>query len=185
MTGSRGADERRLVEAVKAGDAGAFEVLVDRYAEPAFAISISILGNEADAEDAVQASFIRALERVDQLAPGSAFGPWFYSVLRSTTLNLKRREALRRHEEVPASMPGTMAEPDRDLEKTLTRERVLDAMQELSDAQRTAIVLYDLEGYSHSEIGAILEIAEGTSRAHVFHARKALRRILGDETEQH
>ena len=80
-------EERRLVRAVQSGDEAAFGSLVDRYMEPAFAIAISILGNAADAEDAVQSSFIRALERIDQLATGSPFGPWFYSVLRSTALN--------------------------------------------------------------------------------------------------
>jgi len=175
-------DERRLVVGAQKGDEKSFTTLVDRYLGPAFAIAVSILGNPTDAEDAVQSAFIRALERLDQLAPGSPFGPWFYSVLRSTALNLKRHETLRQHEEMPVSAAGR-ADTERDLERTVARETVLAAMAQLSEAQRTAIALYDLEGYSHSEIGEILGIAEGTSRSHVFHARKALRGILTDETE--
>lgn len=179
---SRTEVERGLVQAVRDGNERAFGTLVEWYMEPAYAIAVSILGNPADAEDAVQAGFIRALERMDQLAAGSPFGPWFYSVLRSTALNLRRREILRHHEEIPASAAGA-ADPERDMERTLARERLLKAMEELSEAQHTAVVLYDLEGYSHREIGKILGIAEGTSRAHVFHARKTLQEILKHDTE--
>ena len=61
----------------------------------------------------------------------------------------------------------------------MTRERVMIALGALPEMQRLAITLYDLEGYSHQEIGEILGIAVGTSRAHVHHARRALRKLLG------
>ena len=172
------AEEQVLVRAVQEGDEDAFGALVDRYLESAYATALSVLRNTHDAEDAVQSAFIRALERIDQLKPGSPFGPWFYRVLRSTCLNLRRREALRSHEEIPVSAAGGR-DPERDLWDELTRERVMVALGELPEMQRLAITLYDLEGYSHQEIGEILGIAVGTSRAHVHHARRALRRLLG------
>lgn len=174
----RGADEPALVTAVQAGDSRAFETLVERYLDPAYAISVSILRNEQDAEDAVQAAFIRALERIDHLRPGSRFGPWFYRVLRSTCLNLRRREALRAHGELPESTSGG-DDPHRELERTESRQRVLEALAELPDRQRMAVILYDLEGYDHGEIAEILDIAIGTSRANLHHGRKALRKALG------
>lgn len=172
------AEEQVLVRAVQQGDEAAFGALVDRYLESAYATALSVLRNAHDAEDAAQSAFIRALERIDQLKPGSPFGPWFYRVLRSTCLNLRRREALRSHEEIPVSAAGGR-DPERDLRDELTRERVMLALGELPEMQRLAITLYDLEGYSHREIGEILGIAVGTSRAHVHHARRALRRLLG------
>ena len=96
-------DEPSLVRRVQQGDVAAFEILVERYLDPGFVAAIAVLGNSHDAEDAVQNAFIRALERIDQLQPGSPFGPWFYRVLRSTALNLRRRESLRAHDEIPAS----------------------------------------------------------------------------------
>ncbi|MGD8496728.1 MAG: sigma-70 family RNA polymerase sigma factor, partial [Gemmatimonadales bacterium] len=66
---------------------------------------------------------------------------------------------------------------------TLTRERVLDALAELPEQQRTAVTLYDLEGYSHQEVAEVLGVAVGTSRAHVHHGRKALRDRLGPMIE--
>jgi RNA polymerase sigma-70 factor (ECF subfamily) len=175
-------EEQALVRAVQDGDEDAFGTLVDRYLASAYATALSVLRNAHDAEDAVQSAFIRALERIDQLKPGSPFGPWFYRVLRSTCLNLRRRESLRSHEEIPVSAAGGR-DPERDLQQELTREKVLAALGELPEMQRLAITLYDLEGYSHQEIGEILGIAVGTSRAHVHHARRALRRLIGTHAD--
>ena len=169
-----------LVRQVQNGSEDAFGSLVDRYLNEAYAIALSVLRDVHDAEDAVQSAFIRALERIDQLKPGSPFGPWFYRVLRSTCLNLRRREALRRHEEIPVSAAGG-PDPEKDLQRELTRERVVIALGELPEMQRLAVTLYDLEGYSHQEIAGILGIAVGTSRAHVHHARRALRRLIGPD----
>jgi len=179
-TGHR--DEASLVEAVQGGDAGAFDELVRHYLERAYAVALSILGVPQDAEDAVQTAFLRALERIDQLRPGSPFGPWFYSVLRSTALNLRRREGLRSHEQIPVGA-SSASSPERDLDRALTRGRVLAALEELPEQQRTAVVLYDLEGYSHREVAEALGVAVGTSRAHVHHGRRALRDRLGPVIE--
>jgi RNA polymerase sigma-70 factor (ECF subfamily) len=172
------AEEQTLVQAVQEGDEVAFGVLVDRYLDSAYVTALSVLRNAHDAEDAVQGAFIRALERIDQLKPGSPFGPWFYRVLRSTCLNLRRREALRSHDDIPVSAAGGR-DPEQDLQRELTRERVIGALGELPEMQRLAVTLYDLEGYSHQEIAEILGIAVGTSRAHVHHARRTLRRLIG------
>jgi RNA polymerase sigma-70 factor (ECF subfamily) len=170
-------DEVELVRLVQGGDVGAFDELVRRYLDRGYAVALSILGAPQDAEDAVQTAFIRALERMDQLRDGSPFGPWFYSVLRSTALNLRRREGLRSHEELPPGASGGPS-PERDLDRTMTRETVLTALAELPEQQRTAVTLYDLEGYSHQEVADVLGVAVGTSRAHVHHGRRALRERL-------
>ncbi len=180
---ARFADEAAVVDAVRAGDQSAFSRLVERYMDPGYAVALSILRQQQDAEDALQSAFIRALERIDQLRPGSPFGPWFYRVLRSTCLNLLRREALRDHDPLPRSASGS-TNPQRELERRLARESVLAALAQLPEMQRLAVTLYDLEGYSHQQVAEILDIAEGTSRAHVHHGRRALRAILGPETEK-
>lgn len=169
--------EAELVRAVQEGDEAAFGRLVDRYMEEAYAVALGILRHPQDAEDAVQDAFIRALEKIDHLSPGSPFGPWFYRVVRSTCLNAVRGRKRRSHEPLT---PGTGGGGDPE-EANLTRlafRRALRALEELPEMQRTAVMLYDLEGYSHAEIAEILDIAEGTSRAHVHHGRRALRARL-------
>jgi len=178
----KGADEPRLVSAVQEGDSAAFSKLVERYMDPAYAVALSILRHEQDAEDAVQASFIRALDRIAQLRPGSRFGPWFYRVLRSTCLNLRRRELLRSHAEVPETAQSGH-DPHREFERREARARVLAALEQLPERQRTAVMMYDLEGYDHADIARVLDIAVGTSRANLHHGRRALRRILGEYGE--
>jgi RNA polymerase sigma-70 factor (ECF subfamily) len=174
-------DEPTLVRRVQRGDEAAFGALVERYLDSGFVAAMAVLGNSHDAEDAVQNAFIRALERIDQLQPGSPFGPWFYRVLRSTALNLRRREVLRSHEEIPASA-SLGSNPAKELDRGMTREMIRDALAELPEMQRMAVTLYDLEGYSHREIAGILGTAVGTSRAHVHHGRKALRSRLGEQS---
>lgn len=178
----RGADEPGLVSAVQGGDSRAYSTLVARYMDPAYAVSLSILRHEQDAEDAVQAAFIRALERIGQLRPGSRFGPWFYRVLRSTCLNLRRREMLRSHPEVPDTAPSGH-NPHREFERREARKRVLDALEQLPERQRTAVMMYDIEGYDHADIAKILDIAVGTSRANLHHGRQALRKVFAEEGE--
>ena len=176
-------DEPKLVEAVQSGDLNAFSPLVARYSSPAYAVALSILRHEEDAEDAVQTAFIRALDKIGQLRPGSRFGPWFYRVLRSTCLNLRRREMVRRRGSVGTEidvqdMATSEENPHREFERTDARKRVLEALHQLPERQRTAVIMYDLEGYDHEDIAKVLDIAVGTSRANLHHGRKALKRVL-------
>jgi len=181
-------DEPELVEAVQAGDLNAFSPLVARYSSPAYAVALSILRHEEDAEDAVQAALIRSLDKIGQLRPGSRFGPWFYRVLRSTCLNLRRHELVRGRGSVGTDldvvdMATSRENPHRELERTDARKRVLEALHQLPERQRTAVMMYDLEGYGHEDIAKVLNIAVGTSRANLHHGRKALKRVLTGNTE--
>ena len=186
MSGGSGRDEipePELVRAVQEGDERAFGRLVEAYLDEAHAVATGILRNRHDAEDAVQEAFIRALERIDHLSDGSPFGPWFYRVLRSTCLNLLRYEKRRDHDPIPHDASAG-SNPETEADRRRKRQRVLDALSELPEMQRTAVTLYDLEGYSHREIAEILDVAEGTSRAHVHHGRNALRERLEGRGEE-
>lgn len=173
-------DESELVRAVQEGDRRAFGRLVDRYLDEAYAVAVGILRRSHAAEDAVQNAFLRALDRIDDLEEGSPFGPWFFRVLRSVCYNARRRESRLPDSSIP---PGTAggSDPEAEALRRLDRVRVLDALGELPDRQRSAVLLYDVQGYSHAEIGEILGIRPGTSRAHLHHGRKKLRRSLGRE----
>lgn len=181
-------DEPALVEAVQAGDLNAFSPLIERYTAPGYAVALSILRHEEDAEDAVQAALVRALDKISQLRPGSRFGPWFYRVLRSTCLNLRRHEMVRGRGSVGIDLnvvdiATSQEDPHREFERTDARKRVLEALHQLPERQRTAVMMYDLEGYDHEDIAKVLDIAVGTSRANLHHGRKALKRILTGNIE--
>lgn len=173
-------DEADLVLAVQEGSRRAFGRLVDRYLDEAFAVAVGILNRSHAAEDAVQNAFLRALDRIDDLEPGSPFGPWFFRVLRSVCYNARRREGRQPDATIPHGAAAA-SDPEAEAIRRLDRKRVLDALDGLPERQRSAVLLYDVQGYSHAEIGEILGISPGTSRAHLHHGRKKLRESLGEE----
>lgn len=175
------ADEAELVEATQAGDAEAFGRLVEAYLDQAYAVAVGIMRSPDAAEDAVQSAFLRALERIDDLRPGSRFGPWFYRVLKTVCLNERRYRGRRSHETIEEELTPSTSDPEDEAFLAMRREEVLDALDSLPPMQRMAITLYDLEGYTHREVARILEIEPGTSRAHVHYGRRALRERLAPD----
>lgn len=172
-----GQDESQLVERVRRGDAGAFAALVDLYSDQAFSVAYGFLRHVQDAEDLVQDSFIRALERIDSLKKGSAFGPWFYRLLVNAANNRRRYLALRRTSAIPAEAKGP-GDPATEAEVSELRGRLERAVEALPEDLKTVVLLHDLEGFTHPEIAEILGVPEGTSRSHLFRARRMLREEL-------
>ena len=169
-------DEAVLVERARRGDAAAFETLVRRYARQAHAMALAVVKEQADAEDVVQDAFIRALERLEECRNPARFGAWFLRIVRNRAHSVRRYLGVRDAaplDAVPLSSdePG----PARDTERSRLREDLMEALGTLTEVQREVVLLHDLEGWKHREIGELLELPEGTVRAHRFHARRALR----------
>ncbi|UCC71729.1 MAG: sigma-70 family RNA polymerase sigma factor [Gemmatimonadota bacterium] len=170
-------DEPELVARVRRGDREAFGALLTRYADQAFAVAYGFLQHVEDTEDLVHDAFIRALERIDSLEPGSSFGAWFYRLLVNAALNRRKYLARRRMEDVPltAAAPGG---PAVDTERAELRGRLAEALSSLPAELETVVILHDLEGFTHPEIARVLEIPEGTCRSHLSRARRMLRDFL-------
>jgi RNA polymerase sigma-70 factor, ECF subfamily len=164
-----------LVELARQGDGAAFETLVRRYMRPAYAIALSVVKENADAEDVCQDAFVRALERLDDCDP-ERFGAWVLRIVRNRAHSVRRylgvRDAMPLDSVALAtSGPG----PQQATERAQLRHDLLTALADLKEVQRDVVLLHDLEGWKHREIGARLGLPEGTVRAHLFHARRALR----------
>lgn len=169
-------DDAALVDRTLEGDSRAFEALVRRYTRPAFAVAIGIVKEPADAEDVVQDAFIRALERLEDCRNRSKFGAWFLRIVRNRAHSVRRYLGVREAaplEKVPTASdaPG----PHREAERSRLREDLIRAISDLNEVQQEVLILHDLEGWKHREIGDMLELPEGTVRAHLFHARRTLR----------
>jgi RNA polymerase sigma-70 factor, ECF subfamily len=170
MTGDAG-----LVELARNGDAAAFEVLVRRYTRSAYAIALSVVKEQADAEDVCQDAFVRALERLDDCDP-DRFGAWVLRIVRNRAHSVRRYLGVREAaplDTVPLATGGPG--PQQEAERAQLRDNLLAALADLKEVQRDVVLLHDLEGWKHREIGALLDLPEGTVRAHLFHARRALR----------
>lgn len=176
--------DARLVERARAGDASAFEKLVRRHLDSAHAVALAELGDARDAEDAVQDSFVTALERLDDCRDGASFGPWLRQIVRNRARSLRRREQVRAAAPLEsAAAAASAANPAHDYERAQLRTRLADALDGLTAVQRAVLLMHDLEGYRHREIAAELDLPEGTVRSHLFHARRTLRSRLGEARE--
>lgn len=170
--------EGELAALANAGDAEAFGELVTRYAPQARRLARTILLDPDDADDAAQDGFLAAWRHLGRYDPGRPFGPWLLRIVANAAADRRRRRRVRQTEELsPVAAtrdPGPAAEADR----STLRAAFTAALRDLPERQRTAIVLFDVEGYSHAEIAAVLRVPEGTVRSDVFHARRTLREPL-------
>ncbi len=143
-------------------------------------MAFSVTGRHEDAEDAAQESFLVALERLEECRDPERFAGWMMTIVRNRSRNLVRRESLRATEAVPAAASSAGPTPERSAETAELRERLDEALNELSDVQRQVVLLHDMEGWKHREIAKLLGLPSGTVRSHLHFARKALRESLGD-----
>lgn len=173
----RPTDERDLVIAAQRGESEAFSELVRRHQRRAYVVARSIVVNHEDAEDAVQEAFLHAYKAIARFLPDQAFGAWLHRIVANAALDVTRRRKVRDADE----LPETVASPFRDpAESSELRTRLKEALDTLPARQRSVIVLHDVEGFKHSEIGKLLEIPEGTARSDLHYARSHLRRVLGE-----
>ena len=182
------AEDARLVDLVRQGDAEAFNDLARRHLKAVHAAAVAITGETSDAEDIVQDAFIIALERLDDCQPAEKFRPWLLTIARNRALDLLRRNRVRRYEPLeatdePQDIPpsGLGGSPLRHAELADTRVHLEAAIATLTPVRREVLLLYDLEGWSHAEIAEHLELAVPTVRSHLFLARRDLRARLTPE----
>jgi RNA polymerase sigma-70 factor, ECF subfamily len=171
------ARERELVLSAQRGSREAFAELVRAHQRRAYAVARAIVLDHHDAEDAVQDGFLHAYRALARFRPGEPFGAWLHRIVANAALDLQRRRKVRS----TGVLPETVALPFRDpAEADELRRRLSAALEQLSERQRAVIVLHDVEGFRHAEIGEMLGIPEGTARSDLHHARAALRRMLSD-----
>ena len=175
-----------LVAQARSGDADAFRALVDRHSRSLFRLAYRMTGNEQDAEDVVQESFLRAYRQLGKFDERASFGTWLYRIAVNCSLDFvrsrKRRAEIQPDPEsgedpiggATASGPG----PDRLALSTELRGRVAEAMNELSAAERSAFVLRHFEGMRIDEVGRVLGCQPGAAKHSVFRAVQKLRRAL-------
>ncbi len=172
--------DAQLVILARSGDADGFSELVRRYQRAAYAVALGVTGRRQDAEDAVQESFLVALEQIEDCRNPAKFAGWLLTIVRNRSRNLVRRENLRGGEQIPVGARSSEPAPDKVAQRMALRERLTEALNELSEVQREIVLLHDLEGWKHSEIAERLGIPSGTVRSHLHFARKALRVELAD-----
>jgi RNA polymerase sigma factor (sigma-70 family) len=165
--------DRELVDRfLSQKDEEAFRQLYRRHTPRVYALVLRLVGGRRhEADDAVQEAWLRASRRVHAFEWRSALLTWLSSIAIHCALEAIRRHPPGRDVELDVASPAQTVAP----ELSLDLDRAIAA---LPDGYRTAIVLHDIEGFTHAEIAATLGVTEGTSRSQLFHARRALRAAL-------
>ena len=167
------------------GDDEAFRALVERHGRSVFRLAFRMTGNEQDAEDVVQESFLRAYKQLDRFESRANFGTWLYRITANCSVDLMRArqarhdqsrgESLEAVEQLPA---GDMPNPERLAESAEIQRRVTEALGTLSPLERAAFTLRHYEGRSIAEIGRTLGLGTSATKHSVFRAVRKLRAAL-------
>lgn len=176
------ATDRLLIERARDGDLDAFEEIVRARMDAVYRLSLAILGNEADATDASQETFIAAWRQIHDLRDTKRFDAWLQRIAVNSARMVHRARRRRGVREVVAvDTAGTV---DRERLSDVDRDaRILDgALRRLDVDQRSILVLHHLEGRPLAEIADSLGIPVGTAKSRLHAARRALQTAIADES---
>jgi RNA polymerase sigma-70 factor, ECF subfamily len=162
----------------KAGDSDGFRSLVERHGRGVFRLAFRMTGNESDAEDIVQETFMRAYKQLNRYESRSSFSTWLYRIASNCSVDLIRSRKVRQPVEVPETLRDHAPEPDRLMYSSQVQDRVSEAMDQLSGQERTAFVLRHFEGLSIDEISGALGLNANAAKHSIFRAVQKLRKAL-------
>ncbi len=167
--------EAQLIRQACEGDGLAVRTLYERYAPRVYAVVRRIAGEEDLAQDYAQEAWIRAIRALPTFRGDARFSTWLHRIAVNSALQALRKAETRTRREapMPEAIPVNPAEGDVLLGDLLER-----AMDRLPDGMRQVLILHDVEGYTHEEIGEFLGVTSGTSKSQLFKARGKMRELL-------
>ena len=190
------AAERPSTEQTNAGDRGTFELEALPHLDAVYRFALRLSGAADAAEDLVQETFLRAFRSWDQYTLGTSAKSWLFTICRNVFL--RRRERTQRHDQIVSeNVPRAGAasgpvnpvwssvvgiDPEGDFFDSIVDDPVVDdrveAINELPEEYRTAVVLSDLEGLPYAEIAELMEVPVGTVKSRLFRGRRQLQQVL-------
>ncbi len=182
------ASDELLVKAARKGDRAAFEELVARHRDKIYARAYSMVRSRDDAYDLSQEAWIKAWQRLAQFQGDSSFATWATRITINVCLDFLRRQKRAYFEStetledtvggVEKLLPPVDVDPLLRLEQQELRERIDAAMEQLSEAHRTVLVLHEFEGLEYKEVAKRMDCSLGTVMSRLFYARRRLATLL-------
>lgn len=173
------------VSRARSGDAEAFRLLVEQHSRTIFRVAYRMTGNEHDADDVVQETFLKAYRQLGRFEERANFGTWLHRIAINCSLDLLRLRG--RHDRhrvsdeddmMSSTIETTDPRPDRLLLSAELQKHVVAALDRLSGNERTAFVLRHFEGMPVDEIGRALGIQVNAAKHTIFRAVRKLRDSL-------
>jgi RNA polymerase sigma-70 factor, ECF subfamily len=180
QTGANTASEdAALAAGCRSGDLHAYERFYRLHGIRMKNLARNLLGNPLDAEDAVQETFLKIQRSIAGFRGQSSFVTWTYRILVNTCYDA-RRKRLRKQEVAAENDPENSLRPEPRAPQANPSLRIAleRALASLTRHQRNVFLLYEVEGFRHSEIAVVLEISETSSKNTLFQAKKSLRQML-------
>jgi RNA polymerase sigma-70 factor, ECF subfamily len=168
-------NEAQLIRKACEGDGMAVRTLYERYSPRVYAVVRRIAGDDDLAQDYAQEAWIRAIRALPTFRGDSRFSTWIHRIAVNSALQALRKAETRQKREAP--MPETVAIPPLRGD-ALLGQRLESALDRLPRRMRKVLILHDVEGYTHDEIGELLGVASGTSKSQLFKARAKMRDLL-------
>jgi RNA polymerase sigma-70 factor (ECF subfamily) len=181
--------EAIALDRARDGDEEAFRLLVEEHGKKMFALAYRMTGNEQDAEDVVQETFLRAYRNLARYDSRAQFSSWLHRIAANHAIDLlRRRKRWRKADldqlEETAPLRAANPDPEREVFGHEVQRRIEAGMEQLSPRERVAFVLRHHQGLSIAEIGRVLGTRENATKNHVFRAVRKLRRSLGSLVEK-
>jgi RNA polymerase sigma-70 factor (ECF subfamily) len=167
--------EPELIRLAGDGDAQAIRSLYDRYAPRVYAVVRRIAGDDDLAQDYAQEAWIRAIRALPTFRGDARFSTWLHRIAVNAALQALRKTETRRKREGPSPVDIPIAPQHRD---ALLQKQLEQALDGLPEGMRRVLILHDVEGYTHEEIGDVLGVTAGTSKSQLFKARSKMRVML-------
>jgi RNA polymerase sigma factor (sigma-70 family) len=171
--------EDELLDRARKGDAGAYGALVEMHQEIAFRIAYTVLGDAAEAEDAVQEAFVKAYRALGRFRRGSPFRPWLLRIVGNEARNRARargrRERLARLAVAQDVSGGAAPPPEAEVLESERREELFAALARLGPDERLAVVGRFFLGLTDREAASALGVRRGAVKMRVFRALERLR----------
>lgn len=169
--------ERELIERARNGDRTAEREIYDAHVDRVFRLAYRMCGRDDLAQDFVQETFVKAFAALRDFRGEAALSTWLHAIATRVVLNGLRSVARHEKRAEPLEAADRVASASEPPEPDL-KERLTAALNRLKDEYRMVVVMHDMEGYTHDEIGTALGIAEGSSKARLSRARAMLREDL-------
>jgi RNA polymerase sigma-70 factor (ECF subfamily) len=194
VTGAAAADEKALLDRLRAGDDDAYEELVRAYAGRLLAVARRYLPVEEDARDAVQDAFLSAFRAVDRFEGNARLSTWLHRIVVNASLMKLRTRRRKPETPIDELLPGFLEDghleqpasewrelSDEALARKQTRTLIQAAVDQLPESYRNVLQLRDIEGFDTEETARAMGISANAVKTRLHRARQALRGLLEPE----